>query len=228
MLQMADARTSGTAVTRIFSVLEVNGRDEEKAFAYLKKLRAERAALHQERRRRHAAGRPGPGGRRHLLHRRCARHQGQGLRRRRSASPRKASARRPRRSRSIKGAKNADAGKKLIDWATSPAMQRLFAKHKINFVPAHPDVKTEASARRGAEGRENLRHRRRLRRRQPQAHRRPLGRRDPAVSGRARGRERRHHGRRASRRRRLPTRRSRSRVVGAVAAARPVRHLSAG
>src|ERR1044072_9280797 len=39
MLQMADARTSGTAVTRIFSVLEVNGRDEEKAFAFLKKMR---------------------------------------------------------------------------------------------------------------------------------------------------------------------------------------------
>ena len=36
---MADARTSGTAVTRIFSVLEVNERDEDKAFAYLKKLR---------------------------------------------------------------------------------------------------------------------------------------------------------------------------------------------
>src|SRR5258706_10339051 len=38
-LQMADARTSGTAVTRIFSVLEVNGRDETKAFEYMKKLR---------------------------------------------------------------------------------------------------------------------------------------------------------------------------------------------
>ena len=38
-LQMADARTSGTAVTRIFSVLEVNKRDEDKTFAYLKKLR---------------------------------------------------------------------------------------------------------------------------------------------------------------------------------------------
>ena len=38
-LQMADARTSGTAVTRIFSVLEVNGRDEAKAFEYMKKLR---------------------------------------------------------------------------------------------------------------------------------------------------------------------------------------------
>ena len=74
MLQMADARTSGTAVTRIFSVLEVNGRDENKAFAYMKKLRPERAALHEERRRRHAAGRARPGGRRHLLHRRRARH----------------------------------------------------------------------------------------------------------------------------------------------------------
>src|SRR3984893_16419566 len=40
MLQMADARTSGTAVTRIFSILEVYGRDEDKAFAYMKKLRA--------------------------------------------------------------------------------------------------------------------------------------------------------------------------------------------
>ena len=48
---------------------------------------AQRAALYQERRRRHAAGRPGPGGRRHLLHRRRAGYQGQGLRRRRSAFP---------------------------------------------------------------------------------------------------------------------------------------------
>ncbi|MGH6815233.1 MAG: extracellular solute-binding protein, partial [Hyphomicrobiaceae bacterium] len=40
MLQMADARTSGTAVTRIFSILEVHKRDEDKAFAFMKKLRA--------------------------------------------------------------------------------------------------------------------------------------------------------------------------------------------
>ena len=39
MIQMADARTSGTAVTRIFSILEVNGRDENKGFDYMKKLR---------------------------------------------------------------------------------------------------------------------------------------------------------------------------------------------
>jgi iron(III) transport system substrate-binding protein len=43
----------------------------------------------------------------------------------------------------IKGAKNPALGKKLVDWATSPAMQSLFAKYKINFVPAHPDVAIE-------------------------------------------------------------------------------------
>ena len=43
----------------------------------------------------------------------------------------------------IKGAKNPELGKKLIDWATSPAMQNNFAKYKINFVPAHPDVVLE-------------------------------------------------------------------------------------
>ncbi|HEU5310335.1 MAG TPA: ABC transporter substrate-binding protein, partial [Candidatus Eisenbacteria bacterium] len=44
-----------------------------------------------------------------------------------------------------KGAKNPELGKKLIDWASSPAMQGLFAKHKINFVPSHPDVQVEPS-----------------------------------------------------------------------------------
>jgi iron(III) transport system substrate-binding protein len=44
----------------------------------------------------------------------------------------------------LKGAKNPEVGKKLIDWAASPAMQSLFAKYKINFVPAHPEVEVEA------------------------------------------------------------------------------------
>src|SRR4029078_9571709 len=45
----------------------------------------------------------------------------------------------------IKGAKNPALGKKLIDWATSTAMQSQFAKDKIKFVPAHPDVAVEPS-----------------------------------------------------------------------------------
>ncbi len=127
MLQMADARTSGTAVTRIFSVLEVNGRDEDKAFAYLKKLRANVQLYTKS-----GGGGTLPvglgqaaGGIFFIVDALDTKAKGYDV--------------------VIKGAKNADAGKKLIDWATSPAMQGLFAKHKINFVPAHPDVKTEAS-----------------------------------------------------------------------------------
>jgi iron(III) transport system substrate-binding protein len=45
----------------------------------------------------------------------------------------------------IKGAENPELGKKLIDWSTSPAMQSLFAKYEINFIPSPPDVKVSAS-----------------------------------------------------------------------------------
>ena len=45
----------------------------------------------------------------------------------------------------LKGARNPEPGKKLIDWATTPAMQSLYAKYKINFIPTHPDVKVEPS-----------------------------------------------------------------------------------
>ena len=177
MLQMADARTSGTAVTRIFSILEVNGRDENKAFDYMKKLRPNVQLYTKSGGGGTLPVGPRPGGRRHLLHRRRARHQGQGLRR----DDQLPEGRHRHRGRGHRAASRApripSAGKKLIDWATSPAMQNLFAKYKINFVPAHPDVRARAEPRRGAEGRQDLPHRRRLRRRQPQAHRRALDRR---------------------------------------------------
>ena len=81
MLQMADARTSGTAVTRIFSILQVNNRNEDAGLRLHEEAAPEHSGLHQERRRRHGAGRPRPGRRRHLLHRRCAVHPAAGLRR---------------------------------------------------------------------------------------------------------------------------------------------------
>ena len=81
MLQMADARTSGTAVTRIFSILQVYNRNEDAAFAYMKKLRQNVQAVHQERRWRHAANRARSGRRWNLLHRRCAVHAPARLRR---------------------------------------------------------------------------------------------------------------------------------------------------
>src|SRR6185437_4736037 len=45
----------------------------------------------------------------------------------------------------VKGAKNPEGGKKLIDFAASAAMQSKLAAHKINFVPANPEVKTDPS-----------------------------------------------------------------------------------
>ena len=132
MLQMADARTSGTAVTRIFSVLEVNGRDETKAFDYMKKLRPNVQLFTKS----------GGGGTLFIVDALDTKAKGYDV----SISfPKEGIGTSAEAIALIKGAKNPAAGKKLIDWATSPGMQNQFAKYKINFLPAHPDVQTEAS-----------------------------------------------------------------------------------
>ena len=69
-LQMADARTSGTATERIYSLIAVYGVDG--AFDY-------QPALHEERRGRRAADSAGAGGERNILPRRRARHSAAGL-----------------------------------------------------------------------------------------------------------------------------------------------------
>src|SRR4030095_242808 len=144
MLQMADARTSGTAVTRIFSVLEVNGRDENKAFAYMKKLRPNVQLYTKS-----GGGGTLPVG----LGQACGgiflsvdaldtKAKGYDVV---ISFPKEGIGTAAEGIALIKGAKNAELGKKLIDWATAPAMQTLFARYKINFVPAHPDVALEPS-----------------------------------------------------------------------------------
>jgi len=144
MMQMADARTSGTAVTRIFSILEVNGRDENKAFDYMKKKRRN-VQLYTK---------SGGGGTLPIGLGQAAsgiffivdaldtQHKGYDV----SISfPKEGIGTSAEAIALLKGAKNPELGKKLIDWASSPAMQQQFAKYKINFVPAHPEVKIEAS-----------------------------------------------------------------------------------
>jgi iron(III) transport system substrate-binding protein len=142
MLQMADARTSGTAVTRIFSVLEVNGKDEDRAFDYLKKLR-KNVQLYTK---------SGGGGTLPVGLGQAAagiffivdaldtQAKGYDVQ---ISFPREGIGTSAEAIALIKGAKNPELGKRLIDWAASPAMQLLYAKHKINFVPTHPDVKVE-------------------------------------------------------------------------------------
>jgi iron(III) transport system substrate-binding protein len=144
MLQMADARTSGTAVTRIFSVLEVHGRDEAKAFDYMKKLRPNVQLYTKS-----GGGGTLPvglgqagGGIFFIVDALDTKAKGYDVA---ISFPKEGIGTAAEAIALIKGAKNPATGKKLIDWATSPAMQGLFAKHKINFLPAHPDVQPEAS-----------------------------------------------------------------------------------
>src|SRR5262245_57823370 len=144
MLQMADARTSGTAVTRIFSILEVNGRDETKAFDYMKKLRPNVQLYTKS-----GGGGTLPvglgqagGGIFFIVDALDTRAKGYDVT---ISFPKEGIGTAAEGIALIKGAKNPAAAKKLIDWASSPAMQALFAKHKINFVPSHPDVQVEAS-----------------------------------------------------------------------------------
>jgi iron(III) transport system substrate-binding protein len=142
MLQMADARTSGTAVTRIFSILEVNGRDETKAFAYMKKLRPNVQLYTKS-----GGGGTLPVGLGQagagiffIVDALDTKAKGYDVT---ISFPKEGIGTAAEGIALIKGAKNPALGKKLIDWASSPAMQGLFAKYKINFVPAHPDVALE-------------------------------------------------------------------------------------
>jgi len=144
MLQMADARTSGTAVTRIFSILEVNGRDEGKAFDYMKKKRRNVQLYTKS-----GGGGTLPVGLGQagagiffIVDALDTKAKGYDVT---ISFPKEGIGTAAEAIALIKGAKNPVQAKRLIDWAASPAMQALFAKYKINFVPSHPDVAVEPS-----------------------------------------------------------------------------------
>jgi iron(III) transport system substrate-binding protein len=139
MLQMADARTSGTAVTRIFSILQVNNRNEDQAFAYMKKLRQNVQAYTKS-----GGGGTVPvglgqagGGIFFIVDALFTRQKGYDVQ---ISFPNEGIGSAAECIGIVKGNKNPEAARKLIDWATSPQMQSLLAPAKINFLPAHPKV----------------------------------------------------------------------------------------
>ena len=143
-LQMADARTSGTAVTRIFSILQVNNRDEDAAFAYMKKLRRNVQSYTKS-----GGGGTVPvglgqagGGIFFIVDALFTKQQGYDVE---ISFPREGIGSAAECIALLKGAKNEAPAKKLIDWATSPAMQSLLSPNKINFLPAHPKVEADPS-----------------------------------------------------------------------------------
>ena len=182
MLQMADARTSGTAVTRIFSVLEVNGRDEEKAFAY-----------HEEAARRTSSSIP-----RAAAAARCRSGSGQaggGIFFIVDALDTKAKGydvvdqlpegrhrHRGRRHRAAQGRQEPGGGQEADRLGDQPGDAVALRQAQDQLRAGAPRGEDRGGAGRGAQGRQDLRDRRRLCGRQPQAHRRPLDHRDPAVA----------------------------------------------
>jgi len=142
MIQMADARTSGTAVTRIFSIIEVYDRNEDKAFDYMRKLRQNVQVYTKS-----GGGGTipvglGQAGAGIFFIVDALKTQQEGYKVAVSF-PKEGIGTAVEAIALIKGAKNPELGKRLIDWATSPDMQNLYAKYKINFVPAHPNVDVE-------------------------------------------------------------------------------------
>jgi iron(III) transport system substrate-binding protein len=142
MLQMADARTSGTAVTRIFSIIQVHNRDEDAAFAYMKKLR-QNVQLYTK----SGGGGTLPvglgqagGGIFFIVDALYTRQQGYDIQ---ISFPSEGIGSAAECIALIKGARNTDAAKQLIDWSVSPAMQSLYVDEKINFLPANPQVKPD-------------------------------------------------------------------------------------
>ena len=138
-LQMADARTSGTAVTRIFSILQVNNRNEDAAFAYMKKLRQNVQVYTKS-----GGGGTVPvglgqagGGIFFIVDALFTRQKGYDVQ---ISFPEEGIGSAAECIALVKGNKNTTEAKKLIDWATSPDMQSQLAPAKINFLPAHPKV----------------------------------------------------------------------------------------
>ncbi len=142
MIQFADARTSGTAVTRIFSILEVNNRNEDAAFDYMKKLKSNVQVYTKS-----GGGGTIPVG---------LGQAGMGiffivdaLKTQQAgydvvvSFPKEGIGAAAEGIALIKGAKHPGLAKKLIDWATTEQMQNFYADYKINFIPVYPGVETQ-------------------------------------------------------------------------------------
>lgn len=142
MIQFADARTSGTAVTRIFSILEVNNRDETAAFNYMKDLKKSVQVYTKS-----GGGGTIPVGLGQagmgiffIVDALKTQQAGYDV----SISfPKEGIGSAAEGIAIVKGAAHPGLAKKMIDWATTDQMQNFYADYKINFIPTYPGVKTQ-------------------------------------------------------------------------------------
>ena len=138
-LQMADARTSGTATERIYALVKIMGEDE--AFAYQKKLH-ENIQMYTK---------TGAGGAMPIATGQAAsgifyivdaleiQQQGHDVV---LSYPAEGVSYGIEATGILKGAKNLENAKKFMDWASSKTFAQLRVDKKINYIPTRTDVVT--------------------------------------------------------------------------------------
>ncbi|MDO4937981.1 MAG: ABC transporter substrate-binding protein [Sutterellaceae bacterium] len=139
-LQMADARTSGTATERIYSLVKVMGEDE--AFKFQKQMNANIQMYTKS----------GAGGAMPIATGQCAsgifyivdamdiQQQGYPVT---ITYPEDGVSFGIEATGVIAGGKNNAAAKKFVDWAASKRFAEFIVANKINYVPTRTDVKTD-------------------------------------------------------------------------------------
>jgi iron(III) transport system substrate-binding protein len=137
-LQMADARTSGTAMYRILSVIRAMG--EDKAYAYQKSLNANVQVYTKS-----GAGGALPiargqaaGGIFFLVDALEVQQTGYDVT---ISYPKEGVVAGIEAMALVKGARQPDLAKNFLDWASTERMQRLYETSKINLIPSNPRVK---------------------------------------------------------------------------------------
>ncbi|MDI9454985.1 MAG: ABC transporter substrate-binding protein [Sphaerochaeta sp.] len=136
-LQMADVRTSGTATERVYSLIQVWG--EDKAYEYQKQLHKNIQLYTKS-----GAGGAMPiatgqagSGIFYIVDALDIQQQGYDLV---ISYPVEGVTYGVEGSGIVKGAKNLDAAKKLMDWASSKRLGQVMVDNKINYIPTRPDV----------------------------------------------------------------------------------------
>jgi iron(III) transport system substrate-binding protein len=136
-LQMADARTSGTATERIYSLVKIMGEDE--AFAYQKKLHQNIQMYTKS-----GAGGAMPvatgqaaSGIFYIVDALDIQQQGHPVV---ISYPKEGVSYGIEATGVLKGARNLENAKKFMDWASSKTFAQLLVDKKINYIPTRGDV----------------------------------------------------------------------------------------
>jgi iron(III) transport system substrate-binding protein len=143
-IQTADARTSGTALTRILSIYYAFGKDEQKTFDYQKKLHANVQVYTKS-----GGGCTVPAALGQAMV--CIAHMPDAMEAKKKgydmivSFPKEGVAAVIEGVALVKGAKNRDQATKFIDWTFSKDMQDLLDKHDVYMLPTLPEASIAAA-----------------------------------------------------------------------------------